>query len=150
MDEKLDLILKSLVDLKEEVSGLKGGFIGLEGEFSGLKGGFIGLEGEFSGLKGEFISLKGEFSGLKGEVTDLKKEMTDLKVEFTSFKQETAKNFYVVHESITRLENTQRDDVLALLKHIDSKMIDSKAETTVLNHRLFQVESQTERLIKQQ
>ncbi len=136
MDEKLDLILKSLVDLKEEVSGLKGGF--------------IGLEGEFSGLKGEFISLKGEFSGLKEEVTDLKKEMTDLKVEFTSFKQETAKNFYVVHESITRLENTQRDDVLALLNHIDSKMIDSKAETSVLNHRLFQVESQTERLIKQQ
>ena len=90
-----------------------------------------GLEGRFDGLEGRFDGLEGRFDGLEARMD---KQFDDIK------------------QQLDRMEQSQNDDVIAILERIETKAIkrldqhDSMIE--LLNERLIHVEADVRSLTK--
>ncbi len=61
LDDKLDEVTASVVELENK-------FLGLEGKFSGLENKFVALEGKFAALEGRFLALEGKFDLLNEKI----------------------------------------------------------------------------------
>ncbi len=111
-DEKLDLILTVVSDIKLKVDNLETRFDGLENRFDGLETRFDRLEIRFDVLETRFDGLESEFKNFKIYVTDaiavlqnrfnaLEKQMVAIGIEI---KSEIKLEIEVIGKQIDRLE----------------------------------------------
>ena len=68
LDQKLNQVTDSVIDLEKKFLHLENRFQGLEGKFQGLEGKFQGLEGKFQNLEGKFQNLEDKFESFKIEI----------------------------------------------------------------------------------
>jgi chromosome segregation ATPase len=79
-----------------------------------------------------------ELQGLKKDVTSLMDGQTRLEQKVDG-----------IYQAVVRIEEGQPKDIYAMLENIDRKLEDKDSEITVLNKRIFKIESDIERLNKQ-
>ncbi|SDY03542.1 hypothetical protein SAMN05421736_101194 [Evansella caseinilytica] len=162
-DQKLDMILGVLNELrsdvnglKDEVNGVKNDVNGLKDEVNGLKGEINGLNEKYDGLKDavdelndKYDEMKNDVNELKADFNEMKSDFSGLKADFIEFKNETAGRFDRLEESMKRLEVSQQEDIKSVLVQIDKKLEEKDHGLLVLNKRVFQTEVEVERLKKQ-
>jgi chromosome segregation ATPase len=140
-DEKLDLILNVVTDIRTRQDGLEKRFDGLEQRFDGLEQRFDGLDKRFDGLD---------------------KKVDNLSSEFTDFKKQTAKSFAIVHNRFALLEKQMysigvevkeeiKAEIKAVNENIDrlekeilfarSDSVDTRVKVRELEHRLSRLEN---------
>ncbi len=78
-NEKLDLILSTITELKTDVSELKTDITELKSDFTVLKADFTELKTDVTELKADVTELKSDVTELKSDVTELKSDVTELK-----------------------------------------------------------------------
>ncbi|MDR7073255.1 hypothetical protein [Fictibacillus barbaricus] len=113
-------------------------------KLSNLEDGQRGLMGTVSQLdtKVDNLDVKVDYLDVKVDNLDVKVDNLDVKVENLDVKVDCLEsNLHEIRDIVTRIEVSQNEDVIALLKTFNSK-IDSKSEA--LNKRLFRVESKLE------
>ena len=89
MDEKLDIILLEIKDVKQEMGSVKQEIGNLKQEMGNLKQEIGNLKQEIDGLKQEMGNQKQEMTGLKQEMASLKQEMASLKQKMDDMEKET-------------------------------------------------------------
>ena len=102
MDEKLDIILLEIKDVKQEMGSVKQ-------EIGNLKQEMGNLKQEMTGLKQEMASLKQEMASLKQKMDDMEKETEAIKRNVISTKlhieNATDKNIQLIAENFIELTN---------------------------------------------
>ncbi len=81
---------------------------------------------------------------LLNEIKDIKSNMAT-KSDINTIKNE----LIVIKQSIQLIEQSQPNDIYAILKNISNKLEERDSEVLVLNKRIFKVESVIERLTNQ-
>lgn len=125
-----------------------------------------GLKDEQQGLRQEIIDIR-KTMATKEDISDIrqtmatKEDVSDIRQTMATkedvsdiplIKQAVAEineRTKVIEQSVQHLEKNEPADVLAMLDCIDQKLEEKGSEITVLNNRLFKVESTAERLRKQ-
>jgi archaellum component FlaC len=79
-----------------------------------------------------------EIAGMKSEITGIKTNMVRLEHKVDG-----------IYQSVVRMEEGQPLDIYAMLGNISNKVDSRDSEITVLNKRVFKLESDVERLNKQ-
>ena len=116
MDEKLDIILLEIKDVKQEMGSVKQEMGNLKQEIDGLKQEMGNLKQEIDGLKQEMGNQKQEMTGLKQEMASLKQKMDDMEKETEAIKRNvistklhienaTDKNIQLIAENFIELTN---------------------------------------------
>jgi hypothetical protein len=99
------------------------------------------IQSEFNLEQKRLISkvdnIESDVSTLKSDVGTLKSDMSNVGNKVSNIES----SVHEIRDIVTRIEVSQNEDVIALLKTFNSK-IDSKTEA--LNKRLFRVESKLE------
>ncbi|BAU29794.1 hypothetical protein DFP93_106174 [Aneurinibacillus soli] len=112
-----------------------------------------GLKDEQQGLRQEIIDTR-KTMATKEDTSDIRQTMATKEdvSDIPLIKQAVAEineRTKVIEQSVRHLEENEPADVLAMLDRIDQKLEEKDSEITVLNNRLFKVESTAERLRKQ-
>ena len=68
LDQKLDQVTDSVIDLEKKFLHVENKFQGLEGKFLGLEGKFKVLEERFQNLEDRFQNLEDKFDSFKDEI----------------------------------------------------------------------------------
>jgi len=68
LDQKLDQVTDSVIDLEKKFLHVENKFQGLEGKFQGLEGKFKVLEARFQNLEDKFQKLEDKFDSFKVEI----------------------------------------------------------------------------------
>ena len=116
MDEKLDIILLEIKDVKQEMGSVKQEMGNLKQEIDGLKQEMGNLKQEMDGMKQEMGNQKQEMTGLKQEMASLKQKMDDMEKETEAIKRNvistklhienaTDKNIQLIAENFIELTN---------------------------------------------
>ena len=121
-DEKLDLILNVVSDIKVKVDKLETRFDGLETRFDGLETRFDDLETRFDGLDTRFDGLETKFDGLENQFKDFKKQVIE--------------SFAAVHSRFETLEK----QMVAIGVEIKAEI---KAEVEMIGKNLDRLEEET-------
>ena len=104
---------------------------------------------ELKGTRSEMQEIRSELKETRSEMHETRSEMKSrfdtLETKVSIVQQDVSQ----IKESVQRIEENEPADVLAILDRIDRKLEEKGSEITVLNNRLFKVESTTERLTKQ-
>ncbi len=146
MNDKLDLILTTLVDVKKEISDFKKEMSDFKEEMLVFKNEMTGFKEEMLVFKNEMTDFKEDMLVFKNEMTSFKEEMLAFKNEMTDFKEQALSRLDSIEHSIHRIESGQPVDIKAMLQTISDKLDDRDAEIQVLNRRVFKVESALERM----
>lgn len=168
-NKQLDLILNTLIDLKEEFTAhkedfsllkegftsqkedfslLKEGLTAQKEDFALLKEGFTAQKEDFTLLKEGFTTQKEDFSLLKEEVTSHRHNFSSFKKDFSSYKNETNNKLDRIESTLSRRENEHPEDILVMLRQISTKLDEPDSKLQALNNRVFKVEAEIE-LLKQ-
>ena len=116
MDEKLDIILLEIKDVKQEMGSVKQEIGNLKQEIDGLKQEMGSVKQEMGNLKQEIDGLKQEIDGVKQEMGNLKQKMDDMEKETEAIKRNvistklhienaTDKNIQLIAENFIELTN---------------------------------------------
>ncbi|WP_425059313.1 hypothetical protein SCACP_39960 [Sporomusa carbonis] len=103
------------------------------------------LKQDVSVLKQDVSVLKQDVSVLKQDVSVLKQDVSVLKQDVSVLKQDVS----VLDSKLDRLALETQEDVKAMLQHIDKKTDLLEDKFDALNDRLFNQETQLQRLKKQ-
>ncbi len=107
-NEKLNLILEGIGEIKDDVRGLKEDVQGLKEDVQGLKEDVQGLKEEVQVLKEDVQGLKEEVQVLKEDVQGLKEEVQSVKERVTLFEitleNETNRNIQLIAEGHMNLD----------------------------------------------
>ena len=126
MSEEFEkIVLKTLTEIKEDVSVLKTEFTELKEDVSTLKTEFTELKEDVSTLKTEFTELKEEVSTLKTEFTELKEDVSTLNKEMTTLKRDVVvlkKHSKDLTDGLSMLTNEVFNNIKPTLKSIDKKV----------------------------
>jgi len=68
LDQKLDQVTDSVIELEKKFLHVENKFLGLEGKFQGLEGKFKVLEARFQNLEDKFQKLEDKFDSFKVEI----------------------------------------------------------------------------------
>ena len=140
-DEKLDLILSVVSDIKVRQEGLEKTVDGIVVQIAGLETRFDGLETRFDGLEAKVDNLDSEFRSFKQQVSEsfifvnnrltlLEKQMLAIGVEI---KAEIKMEIRAVSAKIERLEKQVIYDRTETLEH--------KTELREIDDRLTKIEN---------
>jgi hypothetical protein len=75
--------------------------------------------------------------------------LTEFRSDFDQYKKENQEQLSRIEGAVTRLEENQPQDIMAMLNQINKKLDNYEGKTQVLNNRLFKAESEIERLTRQ-
>ena len=107
-NEKLNLILEGIGEIKDDVRGLKEDVQGLKEDVQGLKEDVQVLKEDVQGLKEEVQVLKEEVQVLKEDVQTLKEDVQSVKERVTLFEitleNETNRNIQLIAEGHMNLD----------------------------------------------
>ena len=107
-NEKLNLILEGIGEIKDDVRGLKEDVQGLKEDVQGLKEDVQGLKEEVQVLKEDVQGLKEEVQVLKEDVQTLKEDVQSVKERVTLFEitleNETNRNIQLIAEGHMNLD----------------------------------------------
>ena len=90
-----------------------------------------------------------EMNDMKVDMNDLKSDMHDMKSEMNNMKSDMNNRFTNVDRALERIENQNQEDVMGMLKVINSKIETEDNEVLAINRRLHRVEGVVEGLTKQ-
>jgi hypothetical protein len=79
-----DLTTQVLIEIRDEVRGLRGEVVELRGEVVELRGEVGGLRGEVGGLRSEVGGLRSEVGELRGEVKEVRRRQVDSETRFAT------------------------------------------------------------------
>jgi len=133
-DEKLDLILTVVSDIKLKVGSLETKVGNLETRFDRLETKVDRLETRFDGLETRFDGLETRFDGLETKVDNLDSE-------FKSFKKEVIGSFAGVNNRFTLLEKQMLAIGVELKAEIKQEM-----KTVGLKNKLSMIEAKRLRI----
>ena len=109
-NEKLNLILEGIGEIKDDVRGLKEDVQGLKEDVQGLKEEVQVLKEDVQGLKEEVQVLKEDVQVLKEDVQTLKEDVQSVKERVTLFEitleNETNRNIQLIAEGHMNLDRT--------------------------------------------
>jgi len=138
------VIKEELVPIREEIRGVK---TELQAEMKDVKS---ELQAEMKSFKSE---LQTEIKGVKSETKDNRSQMN---FRFDTLEMKTShietKLAYVEHDvaaikaTVDHMSGEVPQDVMGMLKQMNSKLDDKDSDVQALNKRLFRVESTLERV----
>ncbi len=102
MDEKLDIILLEIKDVKQEMGSVKQGIGNLKQEIDGLKQEMGNQKQEMTGLKQEMTSLKQKMDDMEKETEAIKRNVISTKLHIENA---TDKNIQLIAENFIELTN---------------------------------------------
>jgi len=100
-NEKLNLILEGIGEIKDDVRGLKEDVQGLKEDVQGLKEEVQVLKEDVQGLKEEVQVLKEDVQGLKEDVQSVKERVTLFEI---TLENETNRNIQLIAEGHMNLD----------------------------------------------
>ena len=107
----LETIVGHLIDLRQDMSGVKQ-------EIGGIKQDIVGLKQEVSGIKQDISGLKQEVSGVKQDISGLKQEVSGLKQDMAAMNKRMdglEKNQHDLQATVARIEVDHGNKLTALL-----------------------------------
>jgi predicted nucleic acid-binding Zn-ribbon protein len=120
-EEKLDVIIKQLGELKTSVGGINTRIDGLDARMGGLETKVSGLETQVSGLDARMGGLEKELSDFKKQVL---KSLQNLQTRLNTLEKQLFAIGFELKEDIKREVKDVRDDILGL----ENKVILQKAD----------------------
>ena len=102
MDEKLDIILLEIKDVKQEMGSVKQEMGNLKQEIDGLKQEMGNQKQEMTGLKQEMASLKQKMDDMEKETEAIKRNVISTKLHIENA---TDKNIQLISENFIELTN---------------------------------------------
>ncbi len=102
MDEKLDIILLEIKDVKQEMGSVKQEMGNLKQEIDGLKQEMGNQKQEMTGLKQEMASLKQKMDDMEKETEAIKRNVISTKLHIENA---TDKNIQLIAENFIELTN---------------------------------------------
>lgn len=111
-------------ELKQELAPVHAKLGGIESKIEGIEGRLEGIEGRLEGIEGRLEGVEGRLEGVEGTLVSMQQQLD-------------------------RIEETQNDDVVALLHQIINKVERyerTDSQLKVLNDRLFTVEADVRKL----
>lgn len=102
MDEKLDIILLEIKDVKQEMGSVKQEIGNLKQEIDGLKQEMGNQKQEMTGLKQEMASLKQKMDDMEKETEAIKRNVISTKLHIENA---TDKNIQLIAENFIELTN---------------------------------------------
>ncbi|WP_110112095.1 hypothetical protein [Bacillus sp. CGMCC 1.16541] len=135
MEIVLKQILSELQNVNTRLGSLEEGQAEMRNDISGLKSDVSLLKSEQQEMRKDISGLKSDVSSLKSEQQDMRKDISNLQADIAEMKEQQKQN---QKEIITTL-GSYMDKVVA---YVDDK-------TEALNKRVYKVETDIERLLKQ-
>jgi uncharacterized phage infection (PIP) family protein YhgE len=163
LKEEFEPVHKRLGDIEQDVKYLKTGQIKLGNDFNELKTGQIKLGNDFNELKTGQIKLRNDFNELKTGQTKLGNDFNELKTgqtklgndfnELKTGQTELGHKDAMLEQAINELKNEQKENHKSVIRYLgdySEKITDHfDHKTDALNKRVFAVETEIQRLIKQ-
>lgn len=137
-NQKLDLILNKLGSIEYEVKSVKSEQNNMNEEIKSIKT-------EQQSMNKELKSIKDEQHNMKAEVNSIHQKLDDLETKSDHIQSDVSK----IKQNVKHLERSVNDDVIAILKAMKNKTNESESNMTVLNNRLFKVESKVQQITEQ-
>jgi chromosome segregation ATPase len=128
MEELLKQILFKLDHVDQKLERIEGRLDRLEQRMDSLEQRMDGLEQRMDGLEHRMDGLEQRMASLEMRQDRLESELQEVK------------------EAVFRLEDSQPQDIYALLENMDKKLEERNFEMHALNKRVFKVEAELERI----
>ncbi|WEK53918.1 MAG: hypothetical protein P0Y55_15330 [Candidatus Cohnella colombiensis] len=100
------------------------------------------MQDDIKEIKTDVAELKADVAELKADVAELKADVAKLKTDVSGLQMDMVS----VKASLNRIETSQTEDVVAILKRIDQRTGERDYENLALNKRVFRLEGEVERL----
>lgn len=136
MSDQLDLILKTLIDFRDEFTQFKGETLD---KFNDVDNNFMKVHSKFDQVDESFNTVHSKF-----DQVDIK--FIEAKEDLNQFKEQNKAQLDRIEQRIVEIEKNQPEDIIALLSQINNKMDHREYDIMALNTRLFKAESDIEQL----
>ncbi|WP_051591237.1 hypothetical protein [Bacillus sp. UNC438CL73TsuS30] len=149
LKKELDPINSRLGGIEQDVKQLKDGQERLEEDVQGLKSELNDMKQDFKHLKDGQERLEEDVQGLKSELNDMKQDFKHLKDGQERLEEDVQELKQDIKDIKTGQELLQKNIIKSLGEYTEkiANHVDNK--TSALNKRVYAVETEIERLIRQ-
>ena len=114
VDNKLDLILQEIKNVKDDVSELKSDMVEVKADIVSLKSDVAELKSDMVEVKADVAELKSDMVEVKADVAELKSDMVEVKADISGLKGNVAELYNKTDILRMRQDITNRklDDLL--------------------------------------
>ncbi|TBL75075.1 hypothetical protein [Paenibacillus thalictri] len=105
------------------------------------------------GLKADMEEVRQDVSALKADMEEVKQDVSALKQDVSLLQdgqRRLEQKVDDIHQSVVRIEEGQPLDIYAMLQGVDRKLVNKDSEISVLNKRVFRVETELELMASKQ